>query len=274
MKGRGDFSAEDRTGSNFHFGVREHAMASIASGMVLHGGLRVYVATFFVFSDYMKPALRLAALMGLPVTYVFTHDSIGVGEDGPTHQPIEHLAALRGLPNFTVFRPADSKETAAGWYAAVTRKTADALVLTRQNLPTFQETGKEALKGAYILVDSEKETPDIILMASGSEVQLIYEARKILKEKGIDARVVSMPSWEIFEEQPEEYKQKVLPCDVKARLAVEAGASLGWHKYVGLDGKIISLDRFGASGPAGVLFKEFGFTAERVAECAAEMLGR
>lgn len=275
MKGRGDFSAEDRTGSNFHFGVREHAMASIASGMVLHGGLRVYVATFFVFSDYMKPALRLAALMWLPVTYVFTHDSIGVGEDGPTHQPIEHLAALRGLPNFTVFRPADSKETAAGWYAAVTRKTGPtALVLTRQNLPTFQETGKEALKGAYILVDSEKETPDIILMASGSEVQLIYEARKILKEKGIDARVVSMPSWEIFEEQPEEYKQKVLPCDVKARLAVEAGASLGWHKYVGLDGKIISLDRFGASGPAGVLFKEFGFTAERVAECAAEMLGR
>jgi len=275
MKGRGDFSAEDRSGSNLHFGVREHAMAAIANGMTLHGGLRVYVATFFVFTDYMKPAMRLSALMGLPVTYVLTHDSIGVGEDGPTHQPVEHLPALRSIPNFTVFRPADSKETAAGWYTAMTRRTGPtALILTRQNLPLYQETGKEALKGAYILLDSEKETPDIILMASGSEVQLIYEAHKVLKEKGIDARVVSMPSWEIFEEQPDEYKQKVLPPSVKARLAVEAGASLGWHRYVGLDGEIISIDRFGASGPASVLFKEYGFTVDRVVECALKLLGR
>ncbi len=273
MKGRGDFSAEDRTGSNLHFGVREHAMAAIANGMVLHGGLRVYVATFFVFSDYMKAAMRLSALMGLPVIYVLTHDSIGVGEDGPTHQPVEHLAALRSMPNMTVFRPADAKETAAGWYVALTSKTGPtALVLTRQNVPLYQETGKEALKGAYILVDSEKEIPDIILIASGSEVQLVYEAHKVLKEKGIDARVVSMPSWELFEEQPEEYKQKVLPDAVKVRLAVEAGSSLGWHRYVGCQGDVIAIDRFGASGKAEVLFKEFGFTVERVVERALELL--
>ncbi|MDN5277187.1 MAG: transketolase [Clostridiales bacterium] len=273
MKGRGDFSAEDRTGSNLHFGVREHAMAAIANGMALHGGLRVYVATFFVFSDYMKAAMRLSALMGLPVIYVLTHDSIGVGEDGPTHQPVEHLAALRSIPNFTVFRPADSKETAAGWYVALTRRTGPtALVLTRQNVPLYKETSKDALKGAYILVDSEKEVPDIILIASGSEVQLVYEAHKVLKEKGIDARVVSMPSWELFEEQPEEYKQKVLPDAVKARLAVEAGSSLGWHRYVGREGDIIALDRFGASGPADVLFREFGFTVDRVVERALELL--
>jgi transketolase len=273
MKGCGDFSAEDRTGSNLHFGVREHAMASIANGMVLHGGLRAYVATFFVFSDYMKPAMRLSALMGIPVVYVLTHDSIGVGEDGPTHQPVEHLASLRSIPNFTVFRPADSKETAAGWYAALTRKTSPtALVLTRQNLPLYQGTGKEALKGAYILVDSSKETPDIILMASGSEVNLVYQAHKILKGKGIDARVVSMPSWEIFEEQSEEYKESVLPKSVKARLAVEAASSFGWHRYVGLDGEVISIDRFGASGPADILFKEFGFTVDNVVERALSLI--
>jgi len=273
MKGRGDFSAEDRTGSNLHFGIREHAMAAMANGMVLHGGLRVFVATFFVFSDYMKPSMRLSALMKLPVIYVLTHDSIGVGEDGPTHQPIEQLASLRSIPNFTVFRPADSKETAAGWYAALTRKDGPtALVLTRQNLPLYEETGKDALKGAYILVDSEKDTPDIILMASGSEVKLVYEAGKILKEKGIDARVVSVPSWELFEEQPEEYKEKVLPKDVRARLAVEAGCSFGWHKYVGFDGDIIAIDHFGASAPAEILFKEFGFTVENVVEHALKLV--
>jgi len=273
MKGRGHFSAEDRSGSNLHFGIREHAMAAMANGMVLHGGLRVFVATFFVFSDYMKPSMRMSALMKLPVVYVLTHDSIGVGEDGATHQPIEQLAALRSIPNFTVFRPADSKETAAGWYAALTRKGGPtALVLTRQNLPLYDETGKDALKGAYILVDSEKDTPDIILMASGSEVELIYEARKVLKEKGIDARVVSMPSWEIFEEQPEEYKEKVLPSNVRARLAVEAGCSFGWHKYVGFDGDIISIDHFGASAPGEILFKEFGFTVENVVERAMNLL--
>lgn len=273
MKGRGDFSAEDRSGSNLHFGIREHAMAAMANGMVLHGGLKVYVATFFVFTDYMKAAMRMSALMKLPVVYVLTHDSIGVGEDGATHQPIEQLAALRSIPNFTVFRPADSKETAAGWYAALTRKDGPtALVLTRQNLPLYDETGKEALKGAYILADSEKDTPDIILMATGSEVELVYEARKLLKEKGIDARVVSMPSWEIFEEQPEEYKEKVLPSNVRARLAVEAGCSFGWHKYVGFDGDIISIDHFGASAPGEILFKEFGFTVENVVERAMKLL--
>lgn len=273
MNDRGSFSAENRTGSNLHFGVREHAMAAMANGIALHGGLRPYVATFFVFSDYMKPAMRLSALMGLPVVYVLTHDSIGVGEDGPTHEPIEHLAAVRSIPNFTVFRPADSKETAAGWYAALTRKNSPtALVLSRQNLPLYEETGKDALRGGYILLDSEKETPDIILMASGSEVELIYKAHGILKEKGIDARVVSMPSFEIFDEQDEEYKEKVLPKAVRARLAVEAASSFGWHKYVGLDGDTITLDRFGASAPGKLLFEKFGFTVENVVERAVQLV--
>ena len=273
MDDRGSFSAENRTGSNLHFGVREHAMAAMANGMALHGGLTPYESTFFVFSDYMKPAMRLSALMGLPVVYVLTHDSIGVGEDGPTHEPIEHLAAARSIPNFTVFRPADPKETAAGWYAALTRKNSPtALVLSRQNLPLYEETGKEALKGAYILLDSEKETPDIILMASGSEVELVYKAHGILKEKGIDARVVSMPSFEIFEEQPEEYKEKVLPKAVRARLAVEAASSFGWHKYVGIDGDTITIDHFGASAPGKVLFEKFGFTVENVVEKAEKLV--
>jgi transketolase len=273
MKGRGDFSAENREGSNLHFGVREHAMAAIANGLAVHGGLLPYVATFFVFSDYMKHAMRLSSLMGLPVTYILTHDSIGVGEDGPTHEPIEHLAALRSIPNFNVFRPADAKETAAGWYSAMTRKSGPtALVLTRQNLPLYQETGKEALKGAYILADSDKKSPDIILMASGSEVQLVYEAAKILKGKGFDVRVVSMPSWKLFEEQSEEYKKSIFPSNVRARLAVEAASSFGWHKYVGLDGDVISIDTFGASAPAEILFKEFGFTVENVVEHSLALL--
>ncbi|NLB40963.1 MAG: transketolase, partial [Clostridiales bacterium] len=275
MKGKGDFSAEDYSGSNLHFGVREHAMAAIANGMSVHGGLRPYVATFFVFSDYMKGAMRLSALMKQPVLYVLTHDSIGVGEDGPAHQPIEHLAALRSIPNFTVIRPADSRETAAAYLSALTRTDSPtALVLTRQNLPLLEGSGPDALKGAYILSDSEKETPDMILMATGSEVQLIVEAQKQLKEQGIDARVVSMPSWEIFEEQSEEYKENVMPKTVRARLAVEALTSFGWHKYVGLDGDVISRDDFGASAPAEILFKEFGFTVENVVDKALKVLGK
>ncbi|HHY82725.1 MAG TPA: transketolase [Clostridiales bacterium] len=275
MKGREDFSADNYSGSNLHFGIREHAMAAIANGMTVHGGLKVYVATFFVFSDYMKAAMRLSAIMNLPVLYILTHDSIGVGEDGPTHQPIEHMASLRSIPNFTVIRPADSRETAAAYISALTRTNGPtALVLTRQNLPLLEGTGPNALKGAYILADSEKDTPDIILMASGSEVQLIVEAQKQLKEQGIDARVVSMPSWEIFEEQPEEYKEKVLPKNVRARLAVEAGSSFGWHKYVGLDGDMVSIDHFGASAPAEVLFREFGFTVENVVSKALKVLGK
>lgn len=273
MNGRGDFSAENRAGSNMHFGVREYAMAAIANGMYAHGGLKVFCATFFVFSDYMKGAMRLSSLMKLPVTYVLTHDSIGVGEDGPTHQPIEQLAALRSMPNMTVFRPADSKETAAGWYYALTNGTTPtSLVLTRQNLPSYKESGKEALKGAYIIKDSKKEIPDILLMASGSEVELVYKAADELLDKGIDARVISIPSFELFDEQDEEYKEKIMPNSVRKRLAVEALSSFGWHKYIGLDGDIISLDTFGASGRADKLFEQYGFTVENVVNKAIELM--
>jgi len=272
MKGRGDYSLEDPTGANLHFGIREHAMTAIANGMALHGGLRPYIAGFFVFSDYMKPAMRLSALMGLPVISIMTHDSIGVGEDGPTHQPVEHLAALRSIPNHTVIRPCDTNETAAAWYLALTRADSPtAIVLSRQNLTLLPETGKGALKGGYILKDSAKAVPDMILMATGSEVELIYKAKDILLEKGIDARVVSMPSWEVFEEQSCEYKESVLPKAVRKRLAVEALSSFGWHKYTGLDGAVMSVDAFGASAPAGVLFKAYGFTVENVAAEAMKL---
>ncbi|MDP4177682.1 MAG: transketolase [Bacillota bacterium] len=273
MQNRKDFSSEDYSGSNLHFGIREQAMAAIGNGIELHGGFIAYVSTFFVFSDYMKGSMRLSAIMKLPLTYILTHDSIGVGEDGPTHEPIEQLASLRSIPNFTVFRPADSKETAAAWYSALTRNDGPtAIVLSRQNLPLYNETGKEALKGAYILLDSEKETPDIILMASGSEVELIYEAAKVLKDKGIDARIVSVPSFELFEKQTDEYKNSILPNNVRKRLAVEAASSFGWHKYVGLDGSIISIDTFGASAPANKLFEYYGFTVDNVVEKAIDLL--
>jgi transketolase len=275
MNDRGDFSAEDRSGSNLHFGVREHAMAAIANGMYAHGGLKVFCATFFVFSDYMKGAMRLSSLMNLPVTYVLTHDSIGVGEDGPTHEPIEQLAALRSMPNMTVFRPADSKETAAAWYYAVTNGTTPtSLVLTRQKLPLYDGCPKRALKGGYILKDSKKETPDVLLMASGSEVELIYKAAEELAAKGIDARVISIPSFELFDAQDQAYKEAVMPNKVRARVAVEALTSFGWHKYVGLDGDVISLDTFGASGKAEVLFEQFGFTIENVIDKAVKVVGR
>ena len=273
MKGRGDFSVDNRSGANLHFGVREHAMAAIGNGIYLHGGLKVFVSTFFVFSDYMKGAMRLSAIMKLPVTYVLTHDSIGVGEDGPTHEPIEQLAALRAIPNMIVFRPADSKETAAGWYFAVAvAKGPVSLVLTRQSLPLYSDTSNEALKGGYILKNCEKQTPDVILLASGSEVELIFKAWGELKKIGIDARVVSMPSFELFEKQSKEYKEKILPNNVRARVAVEAASSFGWHKYVGLDGDIISIDRFGASGKASVLFEELGLTVENVVVRVSKLL--
>lgn len=271
MKERGDFSAENRSGSNLHYGVREHAMAAIANGISVHGGLKNFVATFFVFSDYMKGAMRISALMKQPVTYVLTHDSIGVGEDGPTHEPIEQLAALRSIPNMTVFRPADAKESAAAWYLAMTKQDGPvSMVLTRQVLPLYEETGKEALKGGYILLDSEK--PEVLLMASGSEVKLVYEAGKALQQKGIAARVVSMPSFELFEAQGEEYKEKVLPKSVRARVAVEAASSFGWHKYVGLDGAVVALDHFGASAKAEQLFELYGFTTENVIQKALDVL--
>ncbi len=275
MKGAGDFLTNNYSGRNLHFGVREHAMAAIANGMQVYGGLKLYCATFFVFSDYMKGAMRLSALMKIPVTYVLTHDSIGVGEDGPTHQPIEQLASLRSIPNFIVMRPADANETAAAWYTAITSEDAPvALALTRQNLPVLDIDGKIALKGAYTLLDSKNATPEIILMASGSEVHQALEAGKELQAKGIDARVVSMPSWELFERQSKEYKESVLPSSVSARVAVEAASSFGWHKYVGLKGDVVCIDTFGASGPADKLFPYFGFTAENIVSKAMAVLGK
>jgi transketolase len=275
MAGKGDFSAEDRSGQNLHFGVREHAMAAIANGIYVHGGLKVFCSTFFVFSDYMKGAMRLSSLMKLPVTYVLTHDSIGVGEDGPTHQPIEQLAALRSLPNMTVFRPADSKEVAAAWYYAVTNeKTPTSLVLSRQKLPLYEGSGKNALRGGYILKDSKNRTPDVILMASGSEVELIYKASDELYKLGIDARVVSIPSFELFDSQDTGYKESVMPKSIRARVAVEALTSFGWHKYVGLDGEVISLDEFGASGKAEILFEKYGFTVANIIDKVKKVINR
>ena len=272
-KGRGDFSAEDRLGCNMHFGVREHAMSAISNGIALHGGLRPYCATFFVFSDYMKNGMRMSALMNLPVTYVLTHDSIGVGEDGPTHQPVEHLAGLRAIPGLNVFRPADSKETAAGWILSQTTSQPTALVLTRQSLPLYEKSGPAALKGGYVISDCEG-TPDVLLMASGSEVEQCVEAQAILAGQGVKARVISMPCFELYDQQSDEYKESVMPKAVRARVAVEAAVSFGWHKYVGLDGATVTLDHFGASAPAGQLFKEFGFTGENVAATALKVLGK
>ena len=272
VNGAGDYSAENYAGRNVHFGVRELAMTGIGNGLVLHG-LKAYVSTFFVFSDYVKPMARLASLMEIPLTFILTHDSIGVGEDGPTHEPIEQLAEFRAMPNFNVFRPADATETIAAWYNAVTSKeTPTALVLTRQNLPQLAGSSKEALKGGYVVADSSKETPDAIIIASGSEVSLSIEAKEALAKEGIDVRVVSMPCMDIFEKQPLEYKEKVLPKAVRARVAVEALSEFGWGKYVGLDGKTVCLDRFGASAPADVLFKEFGFTVENVVKTVKEVI--
>ena len=272
MNNRESFSKENYSGSNIHFGVREHAMAGIVNGLALHGGVRPYGATFFIFSDYMKPSMRLSGLMNLPVTYVLTHDSIGVGEDGPTHQPVEQLAMLRSMPNFITFRPADAIETAAGWYTALTSKTTPTgLVLTRQTLPNLEGTGRGALKGGYIVRKETKEL-ELILMASGSELQLAYKAASIIEEKeNVGVRVVSMPSLELFEKQTEEYKSEVLPKGIRKRLAVEAGSSFGWHKYVGLDGTVISIDGFGASAPANLLFEKFNFTVEHVVEEALKL---
>lgn len=272
MKDMGDFSKTNYAGRNMHFGVRELAMAAIGNGMTLHG-LRAFVSTFFVFSDYVKPMARLSALMKIPTTYVLTHDSIGVGEDGPTHEPIEQLAMLRSMPNFHVFRPADATETIAAWYSAVTSlETPTALVLTRQNLPQLSGSSKEALKGAYVLEDSTKEVPDAIIIATGSEVSLAVEAKAELAKDGIDVRVVSMPCMDIFEEQSDEYKESVLPKNVRARVAVEALGDFGWGKYVGLDGKTITMKGFGASAPAATLFKKFGFTTENVVAAVKEVL--
>lgn len=274
IKARGNYSATDKSGSNMHFGIREHAMAAIANGMYLHGGLLPYCATFAVFSDYMKNAMRMSAIMELPVTYILTHDSIGVGEDGPTHQPIEHLAGLRAMPNMRVYRPADGRETTAAWISAITGKNPACLFLSRQTLPMLKGSGKEAFKGGYILSDSEKKKPDVILIATGSEVNLAVKAQEELIKYGIDARVVSMPCVEDFEAQSAKYKESVLPKSVRARVAIEAGATATWYKYVGLDGKVVGIDTFGASAPAGKLFEKFGFTVDAVVNAAKEVLSK
>ena len=273
MKDAGDFSKDNYAGTNLHFGVREQAMAAIGNGLALHGGLKAFVATFFVFSDYVKPMARLSALMKLPLTYVFTHDSIGVGEDGPTHEPIEQLAAFRSLPDFTVFRPCDRTETAAAWMYAVENECGPTgLVLTRQNLPQVEGSSKDALKGGYIIAESEKAVPDAIIIASGSEVSLAVNAKEELKKSGIDVRVVSMPSMELFDKQSAEYKESVLPNAVRKRVAVEALSDFGWYKYVGLDGKVIAMEGFGASGPAATLFEHFGFTVDNVVKTVKEVV--
>jgi transketolase len=277
LRGYGDLGFHEWCGHNMHLGVREHAMGAIVNGMALHGGVIPYGGTFLIFSDYMRPAIRLAALMQTHVIFIFTHDSIGLGEDGPTHQPIEHLASLRAIPGLTVLRPADANETVACWRLALERKGPVALVLTRQNLPIIGDVERVRAgvpRGAYVLADADSAQPDILLLATGSEVWVALGARDLLAQRGLSARVVSMPSWELFEEQPQAYRDEVLPPTVRARLAVEAAATFGWHKYVGDHGDIVGLDRFGASAPGKVVYEKLGFTPEHVAERAAALVGR
>lgn len=269
IKGAGDFSKATPEGRNIWFGVREFAMGAALNGMALHGGLNVFGGTFFVFSDYVRPAVRLSALMGLPVTYVFTHDSIAVGEDGPTHEPVEHLAALRAMPNLSVIRPADATESAAAWKLALESTSAPtALVLSRQNLPVLDVAKEDVYagvaKGAYVVAAATKETPDAILIASGSEVGLAVEAKAALAAEGIDAQVVSMPDMARFDKQDAAYKESVLPKAVTKRLAIEMAASFGWHKYVGFEGDVLAIDTFGASAPGNKVIEEYGFTVENV----------
>ncbi len=279
LKGYDGFQDETPGGRNMHFGVREHAMGGILNGMALHGGVIPYGGTFLVFTDYMRPSIRLAALMELPVVYVWTHDSVWIGEDGPTHQPVEHLASLRAIPNLDVIRPADANETAAAWRAALERRDGPTgLVLTRQALPVFDRSklasADDVGRGAYVIREAPDGSPELILVATGSEVALVMEAQELLAERGVQARVVSMPSWKRFEEQPTSYRNGVLPPDIPARLAVEAAAPLGWDRYVGPQGAVIGMERFGASAPYQALMEAFGFTAEDVAERAVEVLER
>lgn len=272
-----DYAAGHYIGRNLRFGIREHAMGAALNGMMVHGGVIAYGGTFLVFSDYMRPAIRLAALMEVAPIYVFTHESVGLGEDGPTHQPIEHYMALRVIPHLIVIRPSDATETAEAWRAALLHRNAPvALLLTRQKMPVLDRTtlaSAEGLQqGAYILADGEGPTPDVILIATGSEVHVALAAREMLAADGIGARVVSMPSWELFEAQPADYKESVLPTSVTARLAIEAGVTLGWERYVGTQGDVIGIDRFGASAPAKIIFEQLGFTAENAAARAKALL--
>jgi len=269
IKGSADYMPGAYEGRNFWFGVREFAMGAAMNGITLHGGVKVFGGTFFVFSDYLRPAIRLASLMGLPVTYVFTHDSIAVGEDGPTHEPVEQLAALRAIPGLSIIRPADGNETAAAWKLAVeSTNKPTALVLTRQDLPTLKGTDVNAYegvsKGAYVVSPAGQETPDALLLATGSEVSLAVEAQKALAGEGVHVSVVSMPSWDRFEQQSQDYKDSVLPKNVKKRLGIEVGASFGWHKYTGDEGDVLAIDKFGASAPGEKIMEEYGFTVENV----------
>jgi len=279
LRGHGDLEFDQYCGHNMHFGVREHAMGSIVNGMALHGGVIPYAATFLIFSDYMRPPIRLAALMGVHVVFVFTHDSIGLGEDGPTHQAVEQLAALRAIPRLTVIRPADANETAEAWRVAIRAKGPVALALTRQNLPIFDRStltpAAGLARGAYVLAEApEGQRPEIILIASGSEVALALAAREELARQGVAARVVSMPSWELLEEQPQSYKDGVLPPDVTARLAIEAAAPHGWWRYAGSGGDVLGLERFGASAPGKTVLEKLGFTVENVVARARAVLRR
>ena len=278
LKESGNFARGDYANRNIHWGIREHAMGAACSGMALHGGVRPYAATFFTFTDYARPAIRLAALMELPVIYLMTHDSIGLGEDGPTHQPIEHLASLRAMPGLTIIRPCDANETAAAWRVAIERSEGPTmLVLTRQGLPVVErseENEADALaRGAYVISPERGNSPQAILIATGSEVELAMEAKNALAADGIDARVVSMPSWELFREQPRSYRDSVLPAQVKARVAIEAGATMGWHEWVGDHGVIIGLDHFGASAPYKEIYAHFGLTSENIVEQTKGILG-
>jgi transketolase len=267
------FQKESPQGRNFHFGVREHAMGGILNGMALFGGIIPYGGTFLIFSDYNRPAIRIAALSHIPSIFVFTHDSIGLGEDGPTHQPVEHLAALRAIPNLVVIRPADANETVAAWKVAIeNRGTPTALALTRQAVPVFSPHQGDMEKGAYILADFGQKTPEVILMASGSEVNLAYQAGKALFDLGHNVRVVSFPSWELFEKQDGKYRESILPEIVKARISIEAGVGLGWEKYVGENGRIISIEQFGASAPYKIIFEKYGLTVDNIVAIALQIL--
>ena len=273
---RGDIGPGEFSGHNLHFGVREHAMGAVANGIALHGGAIPYTATFLVFSDYMRPSIRLGALMGQQVIYVFTHDSIGVGEDGPTHQPIEHLMSLREIPGLVVSRPADATETVEVWRAAISRRNGPTVMaFTRQNLPVFDRSELAAasgvLNGGYTLWESS-DSPQVIIIATGSEVHIALEAGKNLAEEGTAVRVVSMPSCEVFDEQPKEYRDQILPPSIRARVSVEAGSTKGWERYVGLDGASVGMTGYGASAPAGTLYEKFGITAERVADEARKLV--
>ena len=292
MKDLGDFEPKESDGTdmqgsigggwswagrNVHFGVREHAMGSICNGIAAHGGLLPFASTFLMFSDYIRPPMRLASLMHLPVKYVFTHDSIGLGEDGPTHQPVEHLASLRAIPGLIVLRPADANETTEAWKIAIeTKDRPTALVLSRQGLPVFDrketESAEGVRRGAYVLKDSQPGTPDLILIATGSEVALAFEAQKVLEKESINVRVVSMPGWELFEQQPESYRETILPKEVTARVAIEAASSLGWHRWIGTYGDTITVDKFGASAPGDKVLDEYGFNVDNVCAKARKLL--